>query len=55
MKQLFKNVGTLKFVKELTFYKKQWEENKTEKKRKKIAAAMANSTKTWVGDGDIIA
>lgn len=45
VKNLFENIGTLKFVKELRYFKQQWEENKTEKKRKKIAAAMANATK----------
>ena len=49
---LFQNVGTLKFVKEMRFFKKQWDEQKTVKKRKKIAAAMANATKAWVGDGE---
>ena len=51
VKDLFENVGTLKFVKEMRFFKKQWEEQKTVKKRKKIAAAMASATKAWVGDG----
>lgn len=52
VKELFENVGTLKFVKELRFFKKQWKDQKTEKKRKKIAAAMANATKGWVGDSE---
>ena len=51
---LFENIGTLKFVKELRFFKKQWQEQKTDKKRKKIAAAMANATKGWVSDGETI-
>lgn len=51
---LFQNVGTLKFVKEMRFFKKQWDEQKSVKKRKKIAAAMANATKAWVSDGDKI-
>jgi hypothetical protein len=55
VKDLFENIGTLKFVKELRYFKQQWEENKTEKKRKKIAAAMANATKQWVSDGEKIA
>jgi len=54
VKDLFENIGTLKFVKELRFFKKQWGEQKTEKKRKKIASAMANATKTWVSDGEKI-
>lgn len=52
MHDLFQNVGTLKFVKEMRFFKKQWEDQKSVKKRKKIAAAMANATKAWVSDGD---
>lgn len=43
--ELFENIGTLKFVKELRFFKGQWQAQKTEKKRKKIASAMANATK----------
>lgn len=54
VKELFENIGTLKFVKELRFFKGQWQAQKTEKKRKKIASAMANSTKQWVGDGEKI-
>jgi len=45
VKDLFENIGSLKFVKEMRFFKKQWDEQKTEKKRKHIAAAMANATK----------
>jgi len=41
-------------VKEMRFFKKEWEEQKTEKKRKKIAAAMANTTKSWVSDNEKI-
>ena len=52
VKDLFENVGTLKFVKEMRFFKTQWDRQKTVKKRKKIAAAMANATKAWVGDGE---
>lgn len=52
VKELFENIGTLKFVKEMRFFKKQWDDQKTEKKRKKVAAAMANATKAWVGDGE---
>lgn len=52
VKDLFENIGTLKFVKEMRFFKKEWDEQITEKKRKKVAAAMANATKTWVGDGE---
>lgn len=29
----------------MRFFKKEWDQQKTEKKRKKIAAAMANTTK----------
>ena len=54
VKELFENIGTLKFVKELRFFKGQWAAQKTEKKRKKIASAMANATKQWVGDGEKI-
>ena len=54
VKELFENIGTLKFVKELRFFKGQWQAQKTEKKRKKIASAMANATKQWVGDGEKI-
>lgn len=36
----------------MRFFKKQWDDEKDEKKRKKIAAAMANATKTWVSDGE---
>jgi len=43
--ELFENINTLKFVKEMRFFKKEWDQQKTEKKRKKIAAAMANTTK----------
>ena len=53
-KNLFKNVRTLKFAKEMRFFKKQWEEQQSVHKRKKIAAAMANATKAWVGDGEKI-
>lgn len=52
VKDLFENIGTLKFVKEMRFFKKEWDEQITEKKRKKVAAAMANATKQWVGDGE---
>lgn len=51
---LFENIGTLKFTKEMRFFKKQWDEQKVEKKRKKVAAAMANATKAWVSDGEKI-
>ena len=54
VKALFENIGTLKFVKELRFFKGQWQAQKTEKKRKKIASAMANATKKWVSDGEQI-
>lgn len=50
--ELFENINTLKFVKEMRFFKKEWDQQKTEKKRKKIAAAMANTTKLWVKDGE---
>ena len=49
---LFKNTSTLKFVKDMRFFKQKWASEKTVKKRKKIAAAMANATKAWVGDGE---
>ena len=45
-------MATLKFVKDMRFFKKQWADQKTVKKRKKIASAMANATKAWVGDGE---
>ena len=51
-RDLFQNASTLKFVKDMRFFKKQWAEQKTVKKRKKIAAAMANATKAWVSDGE---
>ena len=51
---MFENLGTLKFVKELRFFKSQWAAQKTERKRKKIASAMANATKKWVSDGENI-
>ncbi len=51
---LFENINTLKFVKEMRFFKQQWEHQKSEKKRKKVAAAMANATKAWVSDGEHI-
>ena len=54
VKDLFENIGTLKFVKELRYFKSQWQEQKSEKERKKIAAEMANATKGWVGDGETI-
>ena len=54
VRTLFENKGTLKFVKELRFFKSQWQAQKTEKKRKKIASAMANATKKWVGDGELV-
>ena len=54
MNNLFENIGTLKFTKEMRFFKKQWDEQKVEKKRKKVAAAMANATKAWVSDGEKI-
>ena len=38
----------------MRFFKKQWDEQKVEKKRKKVAAAMANATKAWVSDGEKI-
>ena len=50
--ELFENINTLKFVKEMRFFKKEWDQQKTEKKRKKIAAAMANTTKLWVKDNE---
>ena len=49
---MFENIDTLKFTKEMRFFKKQWDEEKDEHKRKKIAAAMANATKAWVSDGE---
>lgn len=51
-RDLFQNASTLKFVKDMRFFKKQWAEQKTVRKRKKIAAAMANATKAWVSDGE---
>lgn len=54
VKDLFENIGSLKFTKEMRFFKKQWDEQKVEKKRKKVAAAMANATKAWVSDGEKI-
>lgn len=54
VKDLFENIGTLKFTKEMRFFKKQWDEQKVEKKRKKVAAAMANATKAWVSDNEKI-
>jgi hypothetical protein len=36
----------------MRFFKKEWDQQKTEKKRKNIAAAMANTTKLWVKDGE---
>lgn len=51
-KDLFKNTSTLKFVKDMRFFKQKWAQEKTVKRRKKIAAAMANATKAWVGDGE---
>lgn len=51
-RDLFKNTSTLKFVKDMRFFKQKWAQEKTVKKRKKIAAAMANATKAWVGDGE---
>lgn len=51
-RNLFKNTSTLKFVKDMRFFKQKWAQEKTVKKRKKIAAAMANATKAWVGDGE---
>jgi len=41
VKDLFENIGTLKFVKEMRFFKKEWDEQITEKKRKKVAAAAS--------------
>ena len=52
VKDLFENINTLKFTKEMRFFKKQWDEQKEEKQRKKVAAAMANATKAWVSDGE---
>lgn len=52
MKELFENIDTLKFTKEMRFFKKQWDDEKDEHKKKKIAAAMANATKSWVSDGE---
>lgn len=52
VKELFENIDTLKFTKEMRFFKKQWDQEKDEHKRKKIAAAMANATKSWVSDGE---
>jgi len=54
VKDTFENINTLKFVKEMRFFKKEWEEQKTEKTRKKIAAAIANTTKSWVSDNEKI-
>jgi len=45
VKELFENIDTLKFTKEMRFFKKQWDQEKDEHKRKKVAAAMANATK----------
>ena len=54
VKTTFENINTLKYVKELRFFKKQWQEQKTEDKRKKIASEMAKATKQWVGDGEMV-
>ena len=54
VKSTFENINTLKYVKELRFFKKEWQEQKTEKLRKKIASEMALATKQWVGDGERI-
>ena len=48
MKELFENKDTLKFVKQMKFYKKEWADKPDDEDRKKIATQMASSTKNWV-------
>ena len=43
---------TSKFVGKMRRFKEQWEHERSTKKRRKIAAAMANATKAWVGQAD---
>ena len=49
-KELFDNESALTFMKDMKFFKKQWQAAKSKIKHKKIAAAMANATKAWVSD-----
>ena len=48
--ELFQNESALTFMKDMKFFKKQWQAAKSKTKHKKIAAAMANATKAWVSD-----
>ena len=48
VKELFENKDTLKFVKQMKFYKKEWANKSGDEDRKKIATSMASSTKNWV-------
>ena len=48
VKELFENKDTLKFVKQMKFYKKEWADKSDDEDRKKIATQMASSTKNWV-------
>ena len=48
VKELFENKDTLKFVKQMKFYKKEWADKSGDEDRKRIATQMASSTKNWV-------
>jgi hypothetical protein len=48
VQELFENKDTLKFVKQMKFYKKEWSEKTSDDERKHIATQMASSTKNWV-------
>jgi hypothetical protein len=48
--ELFENESALTFMKDMKFFKRQWQAAKSKLKHKKIAAAMANATKAWVSD-----
>ncbi len=50
--ELFENKDTLKFVKQMKFYKQQWGEKTGDDDRKQIATQMASTTKNWVSVTD---
>lgn len=52
MKELFENKNTLRFVKQMIFYKKNWMDKQGDEERKNIATQMASSTKNWVSMPD---
>ena len=52
VKELFENKDTLRFVKQMKFYKKEWSTKTADEDRKQIATQMASTTKNWVSKED---